>query len=196
MAQPAYGEGVRAAPVERPEAVPAFGDGERPDDVPIRRPYVPEECPGDYVPVSVEPCAPQVVVRDGFQTKEVLRVRLDEVLVVVDGGGDEYPLAARGVRDGREGRGGIDEVPFDPQVPDAERVGRATDEFGGLRVAGAAEALGSLYTSMLGFPVGIPAISSASIAFLIRRKIRSSRIRRVLRVSLSVVRGLMSKLSR
>lgn len=89
------------------------------------------------------------------------------MLVVVDGGGDEYPLAARGVRDGREGRGGIDEVPFDPQVPDAERVGRATDEFGGLRVAGAAEALGSLYTSMLGFPVGIPAISSASIAFLI-----------------------------
>ena len=86
----------------------------------------------------------QVVVRDGFQTKEVLRVCLDEVLVVVDGGGDEYPLAARGVRDGREGRGGIDEVPFDPQVPDAERVGRATDELGGLRVAGAAEALGRL----------------------------------------------------
>ena len=106
----------RCRAVRRPEAVPAFGDGERPDDVPIRRPYVPEERPGDYVPVSVEPCAPQVVVRDGFQTKEVLRVRLDEVLVVVDGGGDEYPLAARGVRDGREGRGGIDEVPFDPQV--------------------------------------------------------------------------------
>ena len=75
------------------------------------------------------------------ETKEVLRVRLDEVLVVVDGGGDEYPLAARGVRDGREGRGGIDEVPFDPQVPDAERVGRTTDEFWGLRVAGAEKPL-------------------------------------------------------
>ena len=135
---------MRAAPVERPEAVPAFGDGERPDDIPIRRPYVPEERPGDHVPVAVEPCTPEVVVRDGFQTKEVLRVRLDEVLVVVDGGGDEYPLAARGVRDGREGRVGIDEVPFDPQVPDAERVGRATDELGGLWVAGAAEALSRL----------------------------------------------------
>lgn len=90
---------------------------------------------GDYVPVAVEPYALQVVVRGGFQTKEVLRIRLNEVLVVVDGGRDEYPLAVCGVRDGREERDWIDEIAFNPQVSDAEQGGQATDELGGLRVA-------------------------------------------------------------